>query len=75
MNFYKYFFKIKDIKLVIETINKGVVAEYFVYWRRKIEKFFWDIKNIYTGMSNKHNVWIIIAEYLRVILLRLSDKI
>lgn len=29
---------------------------------------------MYTGMSNKYNVRIIIAEYLRVILLRLSYK-
>ena len=52
-----------------------MVAECFVYCRRKIVKFFGNINIIYTGMSNKYNVRIIIAEYPRVTLLRLSYKV
>ena len=51
-----------------------MVAECAVYCRRRIVKFFGGISIIYTGMSNKYNVKIIIAEYLRVISLRLSDE-
>lgn len=45
-----------------ETTNLNkMVAECFVNCRRKIDKFFGNIKIINASMSNKHNVRIIIA--------------
>lgn len=43
-----------------------MVAECFVSCRRKIDKFFGDIKIIYASMSNRYNVRIIIALSSRV---------
>jgi len=45
-----------------------MVVECFVDQRRKIDKFFGDIKIINTSISNRHNVQIIIALSLRVAL-------
>jgi hypothetical protein len=45
-----------------------MVAECFVCRWREVEKFFEDIKIINASMSNRHNVWIIIALSSRVAL-------
>jgi len=42
-----------------------MVAECFVYWWRKIVKFFGNIKIIYVSMSNEFNVEFINIEILR----------
>jgi len=43
-----------------ETTNNMVVECYIYRWK-KIEKFFWDIISIYTGVSNKYSKRITIA--------------
>jgi|LauGreDrversion4_2_1035121.scaffolds.fasta_scaffold354104_1 hypothetical protein len=43
-------------KQYTEITNFIMVVECYIYCRRKIEKFFWDIISIYTGVSNRYNV-------------------
>jgi len=47
-----------------------VVVECFDYRWRKIVKFFGDLKSIYASISNRHNVKIIIALSLKVVVCR-----
>jgi len=45
-----------------------MVAEYYIYCLSKIEKFYGDIIKIYTGVSNRYNVKIIITLNIKVAL-------
>jgi len=45
-----------------------MVAEYYIYRLSKIVKFYGDIIKIYTGVSNRYNVKIVIALSIRVAL-------
>ena len=45
-----------------------MVVEYYIYFLSKIVKFYGDIITIYTGVSNRYNVKIIIALNLKVVL-------
>ena len=45
-----------------------MVAEYYIYCLSKIVKFYGNIIKIYTGVSNRYNVKIIIALNLKVTL-------
>ena len=45
-----------------------MVVEYYIYCLSKIVKFYGNIITIYTGVSNRYNVKIIIALNLKVVL-------
>jgi len=45
-----------------------MVVEYYIYCRSKIVRFYGGIITIYTGVSNRYNVKIIIALNLKVVL-------
>jgi len=45
-----------------------MVVEYYIYCWNKIAKFYGNIIKIYTGVSNRYNVKIVIALNLRVAL-------
>jgi hypothetical protein len=45
-----------------------MVVEYYIYFLSKIVRFYGDIITIYTGVSNRYNVKIIIALNIKVVL-------